>query len=84
MTCLEPPPTRALTRHDREFLRQQLLKVRWPGTADPYTSFALAQGVLIGLHMAGVIDQDANQRMFWLMTDAQDRRYAEQLLIANC
>jgi hypothetical protein len=77
MTCLEQPPT--LRRVQWEFLRTHLLKVRWPGTSDPHVSFALVQGVLIGLEMAGVIDQEANQRMFWLMTEAQERRWAEAL-----
>ena len=78
MTCLEQTPLRpALSPEEWEFLRQQLLKVRWPGTADPHVSFALAQGVLIGLQLAGVIDLEANRRMFWLLSDAQERRWAE-------
>jgi hypothetical protein len=78
MSCLERTPTRPTVHPLQwEFLRQQLLKVRWPGTADPHVSFAIVQGVLIGLEMAGVIDQEANRRMFWLLTDAQDRRWAE-------
>lgn len=77
MSCLEQSPLRPTVHHLQwEFLRQQLLKVRWPGTADPHVSFALAQGVLIGLEMAGVIDQEANHRMFWLLSDAQDHRWA--------
>lgn len=84
MTCLEPPPTATLTRHDREQLRTLLLKVRWPGREDPYVASALVQGALLGLRMAGALDAAANQRLFWLLADARDRRNAERLLIANC
>jgi hypothetical protein len=84
MSCLEQNPTTPTVHPLQwEFLRQQLLKVRWPETADPHTSFALVQGVLIGLQIAGVIDWEASQRMFWLMTDAQNRRWAEARRSAN-
>lgn len=84
MTCIEPTPTRPVVHPLQwEYLRKQLLKVRWPETADPSSAFTLVQGILFGLEMAGVISQTANQRMFRLMSNAQERRWAEEREATN-
>lgn len=78
MSCLEPlQPAGQLTPLWREFLRTQLLLVRWP-EMQPELQFSTVYGMTLGLRMAGVIDCDTQQRFYALLCNARRYRHAEE------
>ena len=70
-------PVQQMAGPEWEYLRHQLLLVRWPTGVSPDCAFSTVHGVSIGLRMAGAISLEAQGRIFDLICNARDRRLTE-------
>jgi hypothetical protein len=71
-------PVQQMAGPEWEYLRQQLIQVRWPTAAvSPHCAFSTVHGVSIGLRMAGAISLEAQGRIFALLCNARGHRLAE-------